>query len=786
MKLKIHSIKAMPVQLQTHLCQKMKNKHWGQVPSANVFHIMITRLSIGFMIWFAIRSTYTQVLYCLIPIQVKDSYRHRHVHSGKSIRRRLLAAFESASGWVAAATIGILTACVAYLVDISEATVSDWKFGYCSSNPFVSRGSCCKDSRASWTSTSADAGISCSAFRGWSENWWISFAAYGGFALVFGTISSGLTMLTRAYLPAAAPGTGDRHFPPSSKGLLQGKSMYMAAGSGVPEIKTFLSGFEIPHLLTLKVLLVKAVGAIFAVSSSLSLGKEGPLVHISACLGSLVATKFPQYRKNSRKFRELLGAAVAAGMAVAFGAPIGGVLFAYEEIASYFPRKTLWRAFLCSASAAIILKELNPTGTGKLVLFETNYGTQYLVQHYLVFIALGIAGGAWGGIFCKLNFKWSKWFRSLPIIREHPVLEVFLVVLVTVTIQYPNPLTRLGGADIVKNNLVDCTNINAVSSLICQNESQENVHWQYIGWLVHGCATKLFLTTITFGVKVPSGVIIPALGAGSFCGRLLGQLVSTISPGVFAMVGAGAFLAGVSKMTISLCVILFELTGELEYILPNMMAILVAKWVSDGLSEEGIYDLAQSVLGHPFLDTEHAVALVQKQNPPHTLRRLVPPPRTLHEITINVEEDGKVSRGVLEVKLDQLKARGLMDAGLMVVQNDMLQGYLAQGELDYFLQKPRGRSSSKVQVRLLGVPGDGLRLQDPHDEERSPQKEENDISSYIDRTPLTMSAAAPMELVVECFGKLGLRHMIVLEQGSGKAVGVVIRKRLIAYLDSLH
>lgn len=87
--------------------------------------------------------------------------------------------------------------------------------------------------------------------------------------------------------------------------------------------------------------------------------------------------------------REMLSAACAAGLSVAFGAPIGGVLFSYEEISTYFPRKVLWRAFLCSAVAAMVLKELNPTGTGKLVLFETNYGTTYGAVHYLVFVVLG-------------------------------------------------------------------------------------------------------------------------------------------------------------------------------------------------------------------------------------------------------------------------------------------------------------------------------------------------------------------------------------------------------------
>ena len=61
------------------------------------------------------------------------------------------------------------------------------------------------------------------------------------------------------------------------------------------------------------------------------------------------------------------------------------------------------------------------------------------------------------------------------------------------------------------------------------------------------------------------------LDAGALFGRLVGQAVSEVEAGVFAMVGAAAFLAGVSRMTVSLAVIMFELTGALTYILPTMV-----------------------------------------------------------------------------------------------------------------------------------------------------------------------------------------------------------------------
>lgn len=383
-----------------------------------------------------------------------------------------------------------------------------------------------------------------------------------GFALLFGIIAASATTLTKRALPAAAPGHGHNHDDVAVGGPqgVVGKTMYMAAGSGIPEIKTILSGFVIPNFLDFKVLAVKAFGATFAVATGMCLGKEGPFVHISTCVAYLVGMCLPKYRDNGRKMRELLSAGCASGLSVAFGAPIGGVLFAYEEISTYFPRKVLWRAFVCSLFAAMVLRALNPTGTGKLVLFETNYGTSYQPIHYLVFVVLGIAGGLFGGIFCKANFLWSKTFRKYSIIKNHPVFEVFLVVLATTLLQYPNPLTREPGDIIIKNLLVDCRYPHDNYSWVCQMEGRKDS--KYMGWLVYGTIVKLVLTIITFGCKVPSGIIIPALDAGAFFGRLIGQWITTISPGIFAMVGAAAFLAGVSRMTISLCVIMFEVSSR--------------------------------------------------------------------------------------------------------------------------------------------------------------------------------------------------------------------------------
>ena len=212
---------------------------------------------------------------------------------------------------------------------------------------------------------------------------------------------------------------------------------------------------------------------------------------------------------------------------------------------------------------------------------------------------------------------------------------------------------------------------------------------------------------------------------------------------------------------------MFELTGELEYIVPHMIAILVAKWVADALEREGIYDLAQTVLGHPFLDLDHAMGLVQKEEA--LVEDLIPPQQTMDDITVDIPKNNMVSRKILEEKLEKLKERGLLDAGLVLVQDGMLQGYFAEGELDFGLNTLGGLWNTSRSVRLLGQAEEG----------------EFDLTSFVDRTPLSICAKAPMEYAVEMFGKLGLRHLCVTEEGSGKLVGVIIKKRLVVWLEGL-
>ncbi len=101
-----------------------------------------------------------------------------------------------------------------------------------------------------------------------------------------------------------------------------------------------------------------------------------------------------------------------------------------------------------------------------------------------------------------------------------------------------------------------------------------------------------------------------------------------------------------------------------------------------------------------------------------------------------------------------------MDAGLVVVnEQGICHGYIPEAELEFALEQ---EAEDTIDLRN-GV-----------------------LSEFIDRSPLTLSAKAPLEYVVEMFGKLGLRYLILVEEETAKVVGVVIKKRLVSYLDGLR
>jgi len=134
-----------------------------------------------------------------------------------------------------------------------------------------------------------------------------------------------------------------------------------AVGSGIPEMKTILRGVVLKEYLTFRTLLAKIIGLIFTLASGLPLGREGPSVHISSIVATLlsrVITSFKSISENESRTYEMLAAACAVGVAATFYSPIGGVLFSIEVTSVYFAVRDYWRGFFAAACGAAVWRLL--------------------------------------------------------------------------------------------------------------------------------------------------------------------------------------------------------------------------------------------------------------------------------------------------------------------------------------------------------------------------------------------------------------------------------------------
>lgn len=284
---------------------------------------------------------------------IADAFRVRDLRSRKDLRGRMYAWLDGAQGWLLVAIIGCITATIAFFVNVTETALFDIKEGYCRENWYFSKRKCCfgEDKCPQWKTWGDQMRIT------GVEKKWADFLAYVFFVVMLSIVSCLLTLTTKTVIPSPFHlSTLDENLgadrcrvssdeselnincgsSSSQKSDIQDKQLgmvyYPAAGSGVAEVKVILSGFVIHGYLGLQTLVVKTLALILSVASGLSLGKEGPYVHIASCVGNIACRLFPKYNHNDGKRREVLSASAASGVGVAFGSPIGGVLFSLEEV----------------------------------------------------------------------------------------------------------------------------------------------------------------------------------------------------------------------------------------------------------------------------------------------------------------------------------------------------------------------------------------------------------------------------------------------------------------------
>ncbi|CAI2343257.1 unnamed protein product [Caenorhabditis sp. 36 PRJEB53466] len=413
-----------------------------------------------------------------------------------------------------------------------------------------------------------------------------------------------------------------------------------AIGSGIPEMKTILRGVILKEYLSMRTLLSKMIGLTLSLGSGLPMGKEGPFVHVASVVASqlsrLVHGSSVGIFENESRSAEMLAAGCAVGVACTFSAPIGGVLFSIEVTSVYFAVRNYWRGFFAATCSATLFRILRMFSVSEAVTVEAHYQTNFppqnvfLPQELPVFALIGLICGLAGSLFVFLHRRTVLFLRrnaiAKMIFQKYWLIYPICIATFISSLSFPMGLGQyMGGEErfshTMKEFFVNCAwtaepgEPYACAPPNSTNSSDFDIHhWKgpnmnyspYITVAVFQ-TVYFFLSILASTLPVPSGIFMPVFVLGAAFGRLWRHSL-LIRPGVYAVVGAAAFCGAVTH-TVSVAVIVFELTGQLCHLLPVMIAVLIANATASYL-QPSIYDSIIRIKNLPYLpDIPHTTSL---------------------------------------------------------------------------------------------------------------------------------------------------------------------------------
>ncbi|BFZ23826.1 hypothetical protein BsWGS_26865 [Bradybaena similaris] len=406
-----------------------------------------------------------------------------------------------------------------------------------------------------------------------------------------------------------------------------------AIGSGIPEMKTILRGVVLKEYLTFRTLVSKVVGLCSSLGSTLPFGKEGPFVHIASIVATLLSKAVGSFRgiyENESRRTEMLAAACAVGVAGTFAAPIGGVLFSIEVTATYFAVRNYWRGFFSAVCGALVFRLLalwfkdEETLTA---LFRTSLRTEFPFDalELFAFAAIGVVCGFGGALFILAHrnvILFTRRHKKLSrFLQKNRFIYPSIITFVISSLTFPPGLGQFFAGELTGKKAIN----ELFSNITWTTGQAENLddevilkHWQhsltnvYVTLVLH-IIMNFIMAVFSNTLPLPAGVFVPVFTIGAAFGRLVGEsmaawfpdgivagdAVRKIVPGGYAVVGA-ASLSGSVTRTISTAVIVFEVTGQISHVLPAVIAVLIANAVAN-VFQPSFYDSIIKLKKLPYL-----------------------------------------------------------------------------------------------------------------------------------------------------------------------------------------
>lgn len=340
----------------------------------------------------------------------------------------------------------------------------------------------------------------------------------------------------------------------------------LAAGSGIQHVEAVFRGDARPPLIIL--LPAKFIGGLFSMGSGLVLGREGPTVHMGAAIGAEAARRANLPDPDVRMMQTAVG---GAGLAVAFNAPIGGTLFALEEVTKSFRLQTVLATLLAAATAV---------GCMRLILGnEPDFDVVPMgappLEWLPLFVVFGLLTGCLGAVYNRMVLWFLDRVGGIP--RIPMIAKAAMVGAIVGFAMFIYPLA-VGGGD-------------TVTQLILSGH-------QIVLPVVVGYLLVRFITgPLSYSVAVPGGLFAPLLAVGALWGLLFVGVFNALWPTdvstlaiPMALVGMAAFFGATVRAPITGIVVVMEMTATTAVAIPMLAATAAAVLIAEFTGTPPIYD----------------------------------------------------------------------------------------------------------------------------------------------------------------------------------------------------
>eukprot|EP01006_Ploeotia_vitrea_P028926 TRINITY_DN61566_c0_g1_i1.p1 TRINITY_DN61566_c0_g1~~TRINITY_DN61566_c0_g1_i1.p1 ORF type:complete len:833 (+),score=97.13 TRINITY_DN61566_c0_g1_i1:245-2500(+) len=624
-----------------------------------------------------------------------------------------------------------------------------------------------------------------------------------------------------------------------------------ASGSGIPEVMGYLNGVALPKVFNVRTLVIKFFSCLCSVGSGLPVGPEGPMIHMGAMVGAGITQgrsktfgltlPFLSIFRTNQHHRDFIQGGAAAGVSAAFGAPIGGLLFVMEEVASFWETSLTWMIFLACMCSTFSIDALTSTmkawvpramidelkdipfthfpyfDRSTVSIFSSAYAIRINILIFIPTALIGLLGGVCGTLFTWLNVKCTR-LRGAKIM-PYPyrrVLEVVTVMLIYGTITFFLPF--LFGCRVREDaeqdeiwqeleahnkglycqrdwlgreqwnpmsRLMVSTGDDVVKTLIRRGAADPDGYYLGFAEVIVFFFVYFFGACYSAGTSISSGLVVPMLIIGAAMGRFVGllwgemwthakieqdgmkcQAVDWHDPGIFALIGAASFFGGVSRLTVSLTVIMLEISNSLQHIIPMMFSIMIAKWVAD-FCTHSLYHALLEVKCVPFLDYDSVVPKME---------------------CFTVES-------IMSPELVSLPARPTVGQVLQLLNNHRhgafpvlsksgkMIGVVLRHELEALLMNPTQPPTSYTEYiamedKYFFKRGAATEIHEGLETDSQTANVELDLRDVVNTSPFTVQTGFTLRFTYSLFRALGLRHLWVVSPG-GQVVGVITRKDLL-------